>query len=281
MKDAAGRVIYVGKAVNLRSRVRSYFQPSADYSPRTAEMVARVRDIEWILVDSELESLILEMNLIKRHRPKYNVRFKDDKRYPYVKVHWADPFPKVSVTRRMADDGGRYYGPYTSVWAVHRTLDVLRRIFPYLTCDRTITGQDPRACLYYDIKLCLGPCSGAADQASYRAMIADLCRFLEGKTEPIVERLSQEMERSSQEMQFERAAASRARPPALICESARRTRLISPIAAPLASSCRVSACRSLSRTPGSGSSIRAEPPPEIRANRRSPSRACASMVAAA
>jgi excinuclease ABC subunit C len=209
MKDGAGRVIYVGKAVNLRSRVRSYFHASAEHSPRTAEMVHRVRDIEWILVDSELESLILEMNLIKRHRPKYNVRFKDDKRYPYVKVHWADPFPKVSLTRRMADDGGRYYGPYTSVWAVHRTLDVLRRIFPYLTCDRTITGQDPRACLYYDIKLCLGPCIGAVDQEIYRAMIADLCRFLEGKTEPILERLNQEMQRSSQEMQFERAAAIR------------------------------------------------------------------------
>ena len=209
MKETAGRVIYVGKAVNLRSRVRSYFQPSADHSPRTAEMVARVRDIEWILVDSELESLILEMNLIKQHRPKYNVRFKDDKRYPYVKVHWGDPFPKVTITRRMANDGGRYYGPYTSVWAVHRTLDVLRRIFPYLTCDRIITGQDLRACLYHDIKLCMGPCIGATDQATYRAMIADLCRFLEGKTEPIVERLNQEMQRYSQEMQFERAAAIR------------------------------------------------------------------------
>lgn len=209
MKDTAGRVIYVGKAVNLRSRVRSYFQPSAGHSPRTAEMVARVGDIEWILVDSELESLILEMNLIKRHRPKYNVRLKDDKRYPYIKVHWADPFPKVSVTRRMADDGGRYYGPYTSVWAVHRTLDVLRRIFPYLSCDRVITGQDLRACLYYDIKLCLGPCVGAADQDGYRAMIGDLCRFLEGKTEPIIERLNREMQRYSEQMQFERAAAIR------------------------------------------------------------------------
>ena len=133
MKDEAGRVIYVGKAVNLRSRVRSYFHASAGHSRKTAEMVAKVADVEWIVVGSELESLILEMNLIKRHRPKYNVRLKDDKRYPYIKVHWADPFPKVTVTRRMADDGSRYYGPYTSVWAVHQTLDVLRRIFPYLT----------------------------------------------------------------------------------------------------------------------------------------------------
>src|SRR3989304_7950881 len=149
------------------------------------------------------------MNLIKRHRPKYHIRLKDDKRYPYVKVHWSDPFPKVTVTRRMADDGGRYYGPYTSAWAVHQTLDVLRKIFPYLTCDRVITGQDPRACLYHDIKLCLAPCIGAVDQTGYRTMIADLCRFLEGRSEPVAERLREEMARASGEMRYERAAAIR------------------------------------------------------------------------
>ena len=142
-----------------------------------------IADIEWIVVGSELEALILEMNLIKKHRPHYNVRLKDDKRYPYIKVHWADPFPKVTVTRQMVQDGSRYFGPYTSVWAVHQTLDVLRRIFPYLTCDREITGQDERACLYYDIKLCTAPCIGAINQAGYRQMIADLCEFLEGRTE--------------------------------------------------------------------------------------------------
>jgi len=209
MKDAAGRVIYVGKAVQLRSRVRSYFHASADHSRKTEELVAHVADIEWIVVGSELEALILEMNLIKRHRPKYNVRLKDDKRYPYVKVHWADPFAKVTVTRRMEDDGGRYYGPYTSAWAVHQTLDVLRKIFPYLTCDRVITGQDPRACLYHDIKLCLAPCIGAVDQTGYRAMIADLCAFLEGKTEQVVEHLRAEMGRASAQLAYERAAALR------------------------------------------------------------------------
>src|SRR4030042_641198 len=136
MKDAAGRVIYVGKAINLRNRVRSYFRSASGQHPLTAELVAHIADIEWILVGSELEALILELNLIKRHAPKYNIRFKDDKRYPYIKVHWADDFPKVTVTRRMADDGGKYFGPYTSVWAVHQTLAALRRIFPYLTCDR-------------------------------------------------------------------------------------------------------------------------------------------------
>jgi excinuclease ABC subunit C len=142
MKDEDGQVIYVGKAVQLRSRVRSYFHDSATHSRKITEMVSRVADIEWIMVGSELEALILEMNLIKRHKPKYNVRLKDDKRYPYIKVHWADPFPKVTVTRQHREDGSRYFGPYTSVWAVHQTLDVLRKIFPYLTCDRTITGLD-------------------------------------------------------------------------------------------------------------------------------------------
>lgn len=209
MKDAEGRVIYVGKAVHLRARVRSYFHASAGHSRKTEEMVTHVADIEWIVVASELEALILEMNLIKRHRPKYNVRLKDDKRYPYVKVHWADPFPKVTVTRRMEDDGGRYFGPYTNAWAVHQTLDVLRKIFPYLTCDRVITGQDPRACLYHDIRLCLAPCIGAVDQAGYRAMIADLCAFLEGKTEEVVDHLKDEMARASSSLAYERAAVLR------------------------------------------------------------------------
>ena len=209
MKDEAGKVIYVGKAVNLRSRVRSYFHGSGSADRKTAELVARVADVEWIVVASELEALILEMNLIKRHRPKYNVRLKDDKRYPYVRVHWADPFPKVTMTRQVIGDGSRYYGPYTSVWAVHQTLDVLRRIFPYLTCDRVITGQDLRACLYHDIKLCLAPCIGAVDQTGYRNMISDLCGFLEGRSEPVIQRLQAEMARASGAMEYERAAAIR------------------------------------------------------------------------
>jgi excinuclease ABC subunit C len=209
MKDQAGRVIYVGKAVQLRSRIRSYFHASAVLDRKTEELVAHVADIEWIVVDSELEALILEMNLIKRHRPKYNVRLKDDKRFPYIKVHWADPFPMVSVTRRMVEDGNRYYGPYTSAWAVHETLDVLRKIFPYLTCDRVITGQDPRACLYHDIRLCLAPCIGAVGQEGYRAMIADLCRFLEGQTDEVIARLKGEMAHASASQAYEKAAAVR------------------------------------------------------------------------
>ena len=161
------------------------------------------------MVDSELEALILEMNLIKKHRPRFNIRLKDDKRYPYIKVHLADPFPKVTVTRQMVNDGSQYFGPYTSVWAVHQTLDVLRHIFPYLTCDREITGKDARPCLYYDIKLCTGPCIGAIDHKGYRQLIADLCAFLDGHTDPIVDRLRREMTAASEQMLFEKAATLR------------------------------------------------------------------------
>lgn len=209
MKDAAGTINYVGKAINLRNRVRSYFHADASHDAKTRRLVRDIADIEWIVVGSELEALILEMNLIKKHRPKYNIRLKDDKRYPYIKVHWADPFPKVTVTRQMVEDGSRYFGPYTSAWAVYQTLDVLRRIFPFLTCDREITGTDLRACLYYDIKLCIAPCIGAASQAQYRQMISDLMDFLNGHSEDIVTRIQQEMEKAAGEMRFERAATLR------------------------------------------------------------------------
>lgn len=209
MKSGEGKVIYVGKAINLRSRVRSYFHASAQHSHKTKELVKRIEDIEWIVVGSELEALILEMNLIKKHRPRYNVRLKDDKRYPYIRVHWGDAFPKVTVTRNMVNDGSKYFGPYTSVWAVHKTLDVLRRIFPYLTCDRMITGQDVRACLYYDIKLCNAPCIGKVDEAEYRLMIKDLMAFLNGRTEQIVDRMEIDMHEASEQMRFEKAAVIR------------------------------------------------------------------------
>jgi excinuclease ABC subunit C len=207
-KNASGEIIYVGKAISLRNRVRSYFS-EGEHDFKTVQLVKNIAHIDWIVVESELEALILEMNLIKRHRPRFNIRLKDDKRYPYIKVHWADPFPKVTVTRQMVQDGSRYFGPYTSVWAVHQTLDVLRRIFPYLTCDREITGKDARPCLYYDIKLCTGPCIGAILQENYRRMIDDLCGFLQGHTEPIITRLHSEMQRAAEELQFERAAGLR------------------------------------------------------------------------
>jgi excinuclease ABC subunit C len=208
MKNADGQVIYVGKAVKLRARVRSYFHSNQEH-PRTRQLVKNIADIEWIVVGSELEALILEMNLIKKHRPRYNVRMKDDKRYPYIKIHWADAYPKVTVTRNMVSDGSRYFGPYTSVWAVHQTLDVLRRIFPYLTCDREITGEDTRACLYYDIKLCNAPCIGAVSKDEYRQMIADFEAFLNGRTNDIVKRMQIDMSEAADELRFERAATIR------------------------------------------------------------------------
>jgi excinuclease ABC subunit C len=208
-RNAEGTIIYVGKAIILKNRVRSYFHADLSHDSKTRRLVREIVDIEWIVVGSELEALILEMNLIKKHRPKYNIRLKDDKRYPYIKVHWNEPYPKVTVTRQMDEDGSRYFGPYTSAWAVYQTLDALRRIFPYLTCDREITGLDKRACLYFDIKLCIAPCIGAATQDGYRQMISDFMNFLSGHSEGIVAHLEAEMQKASEEMRFEKAAALR------------------------------------------------------------------------
>lgn len=204
-KDADGNVLYVGKAVNLRNRVRSYFHSTVD-SIKTLRLRRQIADIEVIITDSELEALLLEMTLIKQYQPRFNVRLKDDKRYPYIKVHWNDPFPKVTVTRRMIRDGARYFGPYTSVWAVQQTLDLLRKVFPYLTCDRIITGQDERACLYYDIKLCNAPCIGAVNQEQYRATIRQLMDFLDGKSDHILRSIEQRMAAAAEKLDFEKAA---------------------------------------------------------------------------
>ncbi|MDX1663544.1 MAG: excinuclease ABC subunit UvrC [Candidatus Promineifilaceae bacterium] len=207
-KDEQGKILYIGKTVNLRARVRSYFANNVD-STKTLHLRRRIHDVEIITTDSELEALLLEMTLIKKHRPRYNIRLKDDKRYPYIKVNWQDPFPTVTVTRRMVRDGSRYFGPYTSVWAVHQTLDLLRKIFPYLTCDRTITGEDERACLYYDIKLCNAPCIGAVSREEYRAMIKQLMDFLQGKSEGVVRDIEAKMQRAAEQLNFEKAAEHR------------------------------------------------------------------------
>jgi excinuclease ABC subunit C len=209
MRDANDTVIYVGKAVDLRNRVRSYFQPSSWENGKVRSIASDVAELEFIVTESELEALILEANLIKQHRPRYNVRLKDDKRYPYIKITWADPYPKVFITRRMEQDGSRYFGPFTSSAAVHQTLDLLRKSFPYLTCNREITGQDERPCLYYDIKLCLGPCIGAVIQEEYRAMVRGLARFLEGRSEEVLAELEKRMQTAAEKLDFERAATLR------------------------------------------------------------------------
>lgn len=209
--DADGGLLYVGKAVNLRSRVRSYFQQSAAHSGKTIRLVSRIAHIEWTITASDLEALLLEMNLIKRHRPHYNILLKDDKRYPYLKVTLRDAFPTIVSTRRVLDDGARYFGPYVSVQSMRDTIAALRKVFPYLDCDREITGKDPRACLFHDIGLCLAPCIGAVTKDEYRAMIARLCRFLEGHTAEVVDDLAERMRAHAAALEFEQAARLRDR----------------------------------------------------------------------
>ena len=209
MKNDKGKIIYVGKAKKLRHRVRTYFTTNADGNPKTLMMRSQVCDIEIIVVSSEVEALILEERLIKQHKPKYNVLMKDDKRYPYIRVGWADDYPKVETTRRVENDGARYFGPYAAMWAVQNTLRVLRKAFPYLTCDRDIDGNDERACLFYDIKLCNAPCIGAVNKAEYRAMIQELMDVLSGKSEGVIARLENKMITASENLKFEEAAAIR------------------------------------------------------------------------
>jgi len=211
MLDAAGTVIYVGKAVVLRNRVRSYFHASAQHSLRTQALVGEIADITWWVTQTELEALILENELIKRYKPHYNVRLKDDKTFPYIKVNWQEDFPKIQVVRRLRKDGSRYFGPYTSSRACYETLDALRRVFPYLDCERPITGADVRPCLYYHIKLCGGPCIGAQSREQYRETIQQLMQFLEGNSDQVLRQVQEQMERAAENLQFELAALYRDR----------------------------------------------------------------------
>lgn len=209
MKDKDGRIIYVGKAKRLRNRVRSYFNSSAEGSAKTLRLRENIADIEVIVTETEVQALITEETLIKRHQPFYNINLKDDKHYPYIKINWQDDYPRVETTRRVVKDGSRYFGPYAAMWAVQNTLRTLRRAFPYLTCDREINGKDERACLFYDIKLCNAPCIGAVTKDEYRAMIGELMDVLNGKSEGVVKRMTQEMNAAAEALQFERAAAVR------------------------------------------------------------------------
>ena len=211
MLDPTGKIIYVGKAKSLRNRVRSYFQPS-NHDPKVLKIRHDTADIQFLLTGDELKALITEAELIRVHKPRYNILLKDDKRYPYIRVRIGDNFPAVEMTRRInRRDGHRYFGPFTSAYGVRETLDVLRRAFPYLTCDREITGQDTRACLYYDIKLCGGPCIGAQTQQEYRENINGLIRVLEGHAETVLNDLHTRMIAHSENMEYERAAILRDR----------------------------------------------------------------------
>ncbi len=206
--DRAGVVIYVGKAINLRNRVRSYFhRTSGQGSFKIKELVLHIAQLETIITESELEALILECNLIKKHRPKYNIRLKDDKNYLYVKIDVASPWPRVYTTRRVVKDGARYFGPYASAKSIRATLDVLKKIFPYRSCDMEITGQERRPCLDFHIHRCLGPCIGAAGSEDYAQVIQQVVLFLEGRSDQVAEWVHQRMTAAAEAMDYERAAA--------------------------------------------------------------------------
>src|SRR5579859_2906907 len=206
MRDAHQTIIYVGKAVNLRNRVRSYFGSLSGAAPKVARMVGHIADFEYILTDTELEALILENQLIKKHKPHYNVRLKDDKTYPYIRVTVHEEWPRVMYTRKLVEDGSRYFGPFANAGAVQTTLDLLNRLFPYRTCDLMIDGKMPRPCLQYYMHRCLAPCAGLADKADYGRAIDQVVLFLEGKQETIVTDLQQRMDAAAENLEFERAA---------------------------------------------------------------------------
>ena len=205
MKDDHGKIIYVGKAIVLKNRVRQYFQSNRNHTPKVRAMVSHIADVETIMTANEVESLILEANLIKKHRPRYNIRLKDDKSYPYVKVTVQEEFPRAFITRRVLRDGARYFGPYTNVTALRDSLKLLRRLFPLRTC-RTMPE---RPCLEYHIKRCLAPCVGKVEAEDYHAMIRAVLLFLEGRTDDVERELEQRMNAAAEAYHFETAARLR------------------------------------------------------------------------
>ena len=209
-KDAEGRILYVGKAKSLRQRVRWYVGEDAQAIPRFALLARRIAGLETIVVPSEAQALLLENNLIKEHQPRFNVNLRDDKRYPWIAVTMQEPFPRVLITRAMADDGARYFGPYTDVGALRRTLRIIRRIFTVRSCHYGLPADAPeRPCLDYHIHKCLAPCVGFETREHYRGMIADVLLFLEGRTGEVRQRIRERMQESSAALDFEQAAELR------------------------------------------------------------------------
>ena len=206
MHDATDRVIYVGKAVVLKNRVRSYFRESGQHSVKVQALVSHVERIETIVTDSEIEALILECNLIKKYRPRYNIMLKDDKTYPYLKVTLQEDFPRLFVTRRVLKDGAAYYGPYADVGAMHATVKLLRGMFPIRKC-RTMNPDRP--CLQYHIKRCLAPCAGYISKEAYRRMVENICLVLDGKTANLKRSLKEQMQQAAETLDFENAARLR------------------------------------------------------------------------
>ena len=209
MRSEAGEVLYVGKAANLRSRLRSYFGSPVNLEPKVRKMVVRIADFEYVVTETESEALILENNFIKRHRPQYNARLKDDKTYPFIKIDLNEDYPQVYFTRRVLSDGARYFGPFASAGSVRTTMSLLKKLFPYRSCTKTITGTDPRPCLEYFIHRCAGPCIGAISKEEYNEVIRQVIFFMEGKTERVLRDLKGKMEAASEALEFERAALLR------------------------------------------------------------------------
>ncbi len=208
-KDAGGEILYVGKAKSLRSRVRSYFREAGPTHPRTVRLLERVADFDILSTDSEIEALILEANLVKEHKPRYNVSLKDDKRYPYIKVTTNEPFPRMLVVRRMRKDGARYFGPYTNVKGMRQTIKTLGRVFQIRSCNLIIpspTHRKYRVCLDYYIKRCPGPCEDKITEAAYRQLIDSACLFLEGKEGRLIDEMTAHMNDAAEAMRFEKAA---------------------------------------------------------------------------
>ena len=206
MHDATGKVIYVGKAVVLKNRVRSYFRNLASHTPKVKAMVAKIAEIETIVTSSEVEALILECNLIKKYRPRYNIMLKDDKTYPYLKVTMQEDFPRLVVPRRQARDGAKYYGPYADAGAMHATVKLLRGMFPLRTCRKM---NPDRPCLNYHIKRCLAPCAGYVSRDEYSSMIKSVCMVLDGRTNELERDLQRRMQEAAENYAFEEAARLR------------------------------------------------------------------------
>src|SRR5712664_3031961 len=208
-RDAKQQVLYVGKAASLRSRVRSYFQESRPRDPKTDALVRQIADLEYIVTDNELEALMLEANLVRKHRPRYNIILRDDKHYPFLKLTTNEDFPRLLVARRVQNDGAQYYGPFYPATAMRETLRLTRQLFPLRTCSITIDGRLERPCIQYAIHRCNAPCTGWETREGYAKTVRDVMGFLEGKDEDLALRLTKEMEVAAADQKFERAAVLR------------------------------------------------------------------------
>jgi len=208
-KDNEGKVIYVGKAANLKNRVRSYFGSPRKLPSKTQQLVSRIEDFDFVVTNSEQEALILESDMIKRHTPQYNVRLKDDSSFPYLKIDVNNEWPVVCITRRVEKDGARYFGPYANAGSVRRTLRLIKKIFPFRSCDKCIDGKDKRPCLDYYIRRCLAPCTGAVEKREYDDVISQVILFLQGRQELVLRELKVRMQAAAAQLQFEKAALLR------------------------------------------------------------------------